>query len=274
MPATSTPAAAVPPRPLRRFSPTEMNERRKQGLCYNCDEPYVQGHKCQRLFYLEVSDFDAQDQTSQDDQPAADMPPLISLHALTGIRTADTMQVKVRMGNHQITALLDSGSTHNFISGPAAQHIGLNFINSRGVNVIVANGDRVSSRGLAEDVAIRIGEEFFTIDCYTIPLECYDMVLGVSFLRTLGPILWDFDDLCMAFWHFGKRVLWKGIGSTRWDIPSTSTLHSLSKDDKPSPAAVRPYMSPDLHKDELMQARHYYAYQKRHAFTLFSMLVC
>ena len=59
------------------------------------------------------------------------------------------------------------------------------------------------------------------------------MVLGVNFLRTLGPILWDFDDLCMAFWHLGKRVLWKGIGSTRWDIPSTSTLHAISKDDKP-----------------------------------------
>ena len=178
-----------------------MAERRRQGLCYNCDEPYVHGHKCQRLFYLEVPDFDAQDQTSQDDQPAADMQSLISLHALTGIQTADTMQVKVRMGNHQITALLDSGSTHNFISGLATQHIGLNFINSRGVNVIVANGDRVSSRGLAKDVAICIGEEFFTTDCYTIPLECYDMVLGVSFLRTLGPILWDFDDLCMAFWQ-------------------------------------------------------------------------
>jgi len=58
------------------------------------------------------------------------MPPLISLHALTGIRTADTMQVTVRMGNHQFTALLDSGSTHNFISGPAAQHVGLSFLKS------------------------------------------------------------------------------------------------------------------------------------------------
>jgi hypothetical protein len=56
------PAAATGPqppaasRPFRRLSPAEMADRRRQGLCYNCDEPYVRGHKCQRLFYLEVTD--------------------------------------------------------------------------------------------------------------------------------------------------------------------------------------------------------------------------
>jgi len=83
------------------------------------------------------------------------------------------------------------------------------------------------------------------------------MVLGVNFLRTLGPILWDFDDLCMDFWHSGKRVLWKGIGSTRWDIPSTSTLHALSKDNRPAPSAVRPSRYPQLQKDELMLQQEY-----------------
>lgn len=29
-----------------------MLERRRQGLCYNCDEPYVRGHQCKRLFNL------------------------------------------------------------------------------------------------------------------------------------------------------------------------------------------------------------------------------
>ena len=64
------------------------------------------------------------------------------------------------------------------------------------------------------------------VDCYSIPLDCYDMVLGVTWLRTLGPILWDFDDLCMAFNHHGRRVLWKGIGSTRTDIPPMGRLHA------------------------------------------------
>lgn len=58
------PVAPPPPRPFKKLSPDEMAERRRQGLCYNCDEPYVRGHKCARLFYLEVSDFDTDDAAS------------------------------------------------------------------------------------------------------------------------------------------------------------------------------------------------------------------
>jgi len=52
----SIPAAARQPR-FCRLSPAEQQERRSQGLCFNCDEPYVRGHVCQRLFYLEADDF-------------------------------------------------------------------------------------------------------------------------------------------------------------------------------------------------------------------------
>jgi hypothetical protein len=52
----------------------------------------------------------------------------------------------------------------------------------------MANEDQVAYQGLARNVGIRIGQEF-TIDCYNIPLDCYDMVLNMTFLRTFGPIL-------------------------------------------------------------------------------------
>lgn len=51
-----------------------MAERRKQGLCYNCDEQYVRGHKCARLFYIELDDYD--DNMLVEDTPAE---PCISL---------------------------------------------------------------------------------------------------------------------------------------------------------------------------------------------------
>jgi hypothetical protein len=43
-------------RSLRRLTAAEMAERREKGLCFNCDEIFSRGHRCQRLFYMEVID--------------------------------------------------------------------------------------------------------------------------------------------------------------------------------------------------------------------------
>ena len=59
--ASAAPLAATAARPFRRLTPAEQLERRRQGLCFNCDEPYVPGHVCPRLFYLEVADYMEED---------------------------------------------------------------------------------------------------------------------------------------------------------------------------------------------------------------------
>ena len=60
----------------------------------------------------------------EDDDPATDYniesQPQISLHAIAGVRTRDTMQVIVQLGRVTVTVLLDSGSTHNFVSEAVA----------------------------------------------------------------------------------------------------------------------------------------------------------
>jgi len=48
-------------RPFRRLTPAEILERRRQGLCFNCDETYMPGHVCPRLFYLEAADYIEED---------------------------------------------------------------------------------------------------------------------------------------------------------------------------------------------------------------------
>lgn len=168
--------------------------------------------------------------------------------------------------------------------------LALQFSPCPGTGVIVANGDRVPCRGVARDLGIRIADEQFSIACYSIPLDGFDMVLGMSFLRTLGPILWDFDDLCMAFMRAGHRVLWRGIGSTRHDVQPTRRLNAVRHDGpalldrllqdfddlfaapqglpparacdhrihlhpQTAPVAVRPYRYPQLQNDELESQR-------------------
>lgn len=131
-----------------------------------------------------------------DTVPAKEEQPLISLNAITSIQMEDTILVRITMGPHEITTLLDSRLTHNFVSAATANKVSLHF---NAGTVVVANDDRVVCSGLGRDVTIKIGDKNLSIDCYSIPLDCYDMVLRVTFLHTLEPILWDFDDFCMAF---------------------------------------------------------------------------
>jgi hypothetical protein len=153
--------------------------------------------------------------------------PLISLHTIAGIRTDDTMQVPVQVGDKEFTTLIDTGSTHNFFGTQAAQAFNLQFQENTGTRVVVANGDRVPCSGLARDVNIKIGKDIFTINAYFIPLDCFDMVLGVSFLKPVRTILFDFDDFVMAFTYIDKCVLWKGLGYHRCAIFSIARLNSI-----------------------------------------------
>ncbi|XP_039827202.1 uncharacterized protein LOC120688919 [Panicum virgatum] len=75
---------------------------------------------CQRLFYPEVANYtsDGEDKAAAGGagaQSAEDLDPVVSLNTIADIRTEDTMMVPVHIGGHRLTALLDSGSTHNFI---------------------------------------------------------------------------------------------------------------------------------------------------------------
>ena len=45
--------------PIKRISLAQMEERKKKGLCYSCDEKWGLGHKCKsaKLFLLEGIEF-------------------------------------------------------------------------------------------------------------------------------------------------------------------------------------------------------------------------
>jgi len=47
-------------RTVRRLSPSEVEERRRLDLCFNCNERYVRGHNhsCKKLFFLDAIEDD------------------------------------------------------------------------------------------------------------------------------------------------------------------------------------------------------------------------
>lgn len=70
--------------------------------------------------------------------------------------------------------------------------------------VKIATGDVIKSEGCCQNVAFKVQGETFSTTFYLLPLRGCDVVLGIKWLRTLGPITWDFSKLTMHFMHKDK----------------------------------------------------------------------
>lgn len=160
-----------------------MAERRAKGLCYNCDGSYSAGHRCKRFFCLMVEDSDGMDEFSAESE--------ISLRAITGPKTTQTMQLKIWVAGKLILGLVDSGSTHYFISEEAALRLRLPISHRSSLQVAVENSEKKFSPGICIAFPLRNQDQIFYLDLYVITLGIFDVVLGVKWLQMLGPILWD-----------------------------------------------------------------------------------
>jgi hypothetical protein len=200
-----------------------MEERCRLGLCFNCNEKFGHDHNCvcQRIFLIDlVSEDDDADTVMEE---TTDDEPPISVHVITGIRTSETMQMRIKLGGVSLV-LLDSGSTHNFNVEEAANRT--LFLHHGGkLHVTVANGDRVSCPGVYRDTPFSINGEVFSVDFFVLPLIGYDVVLSTQWLASLGAIQWDFGALTMSFWRDDHQVCWRGQAG-----PSSPALRACPGD--------------------------------------------
>ncbi|WVZ58543.1 LOW QUALITY PROTEIN: hypothetical protein U9M48_008809, partial [Paspalum notatum var. saurae] len=266
------PRLEAPPRQrFRRLSPEEVADKRRKGECYFCSEKFSPDHKCasKGVFLLQL-DEDAMDEEAADELG-------ISLHALTSIDAGQTMQL--RIGGADLLALVDSGSTHTFIHRDTANRLHLHVTERARLMVKMANGNHIPSVGLCAATDVLIQEEVFSLNCFVLALDGFDIVLGVQWLKTLGPIIWDFAALTMAFYCGGPAICWQGLGGLNLHLcsidacedlmqallvahehlfaapqtlsPAWRQDHRIHLLPDTAPVAVRPYRYPQLLKDEI-----------------------
>lgn len=72
-----------------------------------------------------VTDYEVDEPTAEEQSVFDPETPMISLHAIAGIRTKDTIQLYISIDNEQFVTILDSGSLNNFIRGDVEHRMGL-----------------------------------------------------------------------------------------------------------------------------------------------------
>jgi len=206
--------------PIQKISQAQMEDRRKKGLCYTCDSKWVWGHVCSvpKLFLIEAIQEDVNTNIGELPQEEDDLGeffleefPEISLNAIIGTPSPKTMRLVGIVQFHSLTILIDSGSTHNFLDVKFAASLGFKPLQGEEISVRVANGQKVFSPGSCKAVSIKLQGFSFQTDLFILSLVGCDMVLGIQWLQTLGPILWDFAALKMQFSFQGQQYVLQGI---------------------------------------------------------------
>ncbi|KAL6311349.1 hypothetical protein AAG906_025635 [Vitis piasezkii] len=240
---TTTPKANfTPPLPIRLALPTtskashvkrlsweEMQRRRAKGLCFNYDDKFTSAHRCKgpQILLLEGSiddDLEGDIKEAKIDIPSD---PEISLHALTGWTTTKTMRVTAKIGTHDIVVLIDSGSTHNFISDKVAALLHLLVVPTTPFHVRVANDQPLKCQGRFDNIHILLQGIPFSITFYSLPLTSLDLVLGVQWFEQLGSVVCDWKRMTMEFQWANKPRLLQGSNTC---ILQQASLEAISKD--------------------------------------------
>uniref|UniRef100_A0A2N9FEI3 Reverse transcriptase n=1 Tax=Fagus sylvatica TaxID=28930 RepID=A0A2N9FEI3_FAGSY len=209
--------SARPSMPVQRLTPMQMSERRKKGLCYNCDERWSSDHRCKnRKLYLmeEVEDEEAELIEIEEEEVEAELEDEkaeITLCALLGSTSPSTMRVIAILNGQKTVVLLDTGSTHNFMDGTLAKTLKLPIDVESNFGVRVANGQVIRTLGECKEVKFKMQGLHLKLTFNLLELGGCGIVLGTQWLSTLGVISWDFKNLVMGFMHEGKQVWLQGL---------------------------------------------------------------
>lgn len=89
------------------------------------------------------------------------------------------MRITTKIGPFELIMLIDSGSTHNFISSRMADMLQLLVIPTESFMVKVANGERLKCDRRFDQVPVNLQGIPFSLTLYFLPLVGFDILLGI-----------------------------------------------------------------------------------------------
>ena len=78
------------------------------------------------------------------------------------------------------------------------------------LKVTTANGSELRCKEICRQFVWKMQGQVFEAEVLALPLDKYDLVLGIQWLRELGDIVWNFKTLQMKFCTGEKEVTLQG----------------------------------------------------------------
>jgi hypothetical protein len=177
--------------------------RHARGLCIRCGEKWSRDHKCPEAVQLhvlqelwEICNSDASDdpiEPSVEEPDEAQVCLAISMSADRSVSSVHSIQFQGTVHGLPARILLDSGSSHTFVSAALAAKLpGISYF-SPALRVTVADGSVVSCSTQFQQLQWSVqGCEFLSV-AKVFPLTAYDLIIGMDWLSSHSPMQIDWQ---------------------------------------------------------------------------------
>ncbi|RWW75728.1 hypothetical protein BHE74_00016219 [Ensete ventricosum] len=160
---------------------------------------------------IEESEPEDADLESKKEDPEENSQPSVStVHALAGYANPQTMKIGGLLKYQHVTILIDTGSTNNFMNSKVAARLALQIKDCNRFDVKVADGRILKYNKKCSRVRLVLEGQEIVADFFLLPLDNYEVLLGIEWLSTIGDVSCNFSRLTMKFFNKGKRVILRG----------------------------------------------------------------
>lgn len=115
------------------------------------------------------------------------------------------------MKNTTVTILVDTGSSHSFISATPVQELELPTEETGPLTATSADGSSIISHAVSRKVKWLIQLYEFTFDMHIMKIGGSDIILGVDWMYYFSPISFDFKQLKVTLSNNNESFLLEGM---------------------------------------------------------------
>ena len=220
---------------IKKISPAEIQLRREKNLCYFCDEKFSPAHKCpnRQVMLLQLEDDeelqpDRNQATIEEGEEGGNVTEThhLSLNAMKGSNGVGTIRFTGQVGSIRVKILVDGGSSDNFIQPRVAQVLKLPIEPAPNLRVLVGNGQTLQAEGMIQQLPLHIQGQEVKVPVYLLQISGADVILGSTWLATLGPHVADYAALTLKFFQNGHFITLQGEGTME---PSPAQFHHFRR---------------------------------------------
>ena len=137
------------------------------------------------------------------------------------------MKLKGHIKKDNVTVLIDTGSTHNFIDINIARNLKLFVYPVPDMKVMVADGKKIENVGKCHKVKLQIRDFNLESEFYTVTLGGVDVVLGVQWLQTLGTYSVNHQEHFIKFKWQGQNYKLYGFQPPQTQVISSQQMEKM-----------------------------------------------